>query len=72
MVKITVLTHELLSLTPRRLYLQPPIRQHQEIGSQVAEERVSGCGIAISIVGFHSDLVFLLDLKSQLPFKDKL
>ncbi|MDB4655203.1 hypothetical protein OAE41_00635, partial [bacterium] len=48
--KTAVLTQELLSLTPRRFYRQPHVLQHQEIGSQVANERVSGCGIPISIV----------------------
>ena len=71
-IEITMLTNELLSLTPRRLYLQPPVSQHQQIGSQVANEGVSGCGIAISIAGFHTILVFLFDLEAQVLIKDKL
>ena len=68
--KTAVLTQELLSLTPRRVYFQPPVHQHQEIGSQVADERVSGCGIHLHCwVPFQSPIPVRSEIAG--PFNDK-
>ncbi len=67
-----MLSKELLSFSPGWLDLQAPISQHQQIGSKIANERVSRCGIALSIVDLHSDFVVMHDLESQVSLKDKL
>ena len=72
-IKITMLSKELLSVSHGWLDLQAPISaQHQEKRSKMANERVYRFGIALSIVGLYSDFVVLLDLESQVWVKDKL
>ena len=68
--KTAVLTQELLSLTPRRVYFQPPVTSIKRLGAKWLT-RESLDAAYICIVGFHSSLLFLLDLKLQVPFNDK-
>ena len=71
-IKITMLSKELLSVSPVWLDLQAPISKHQQKKSKMANERVYRFGIALSIVGLYSDFVVLLDMESQVWVKDKL
>ena len=71
-IKITMLSKELLSVSHGWLDLQAPISQHQQKRSKMANESVYRFGIALSIVGLYSDFVVLLDLESQVWVKDKL
>ena len=71
-IKITMLSKELLSNSPGWLDLQAPISQHQQKRCQMASKRVYRFGIALRIVGLYSDFLVLLDLESQVWVKDKL
>ena len=71
-IKITMLLKELRSVSHGWLDLQAPIGQHQQKRSKMANERVDRFGVALSIVGLHSDFVVLHDLESQVWVKDKL